>query len=125
MYCDVYGPWVGRENMVVVADVLPKENGSLLHGTPLAGALWVGLRDAAGNDPVTVNGDDALLTPITSIPFSLPAGVLPRDISIALPEIPASADDAVWLFQIAVSDGVSLAYSDVFGIETRSNAPWE
>lgn len=125
MYCDLLGPHEGRQDLVVWADVTPKADGSLLHSTPLIGALWVGLRDAAGNDPVAVDGESAILTPVASLPFSLPAGTLPRDLSFALPAIPAGSGGEVMLFQVVVSDGVNLAWSDVFGIETRDALPFQ
>ncbi|QDV10058.1 hypothetical protein Poly30_56200 [Planctomycetes bacterium Poly30] len=125
MTCDMYGPFAGRQNMTVMAEVLPHATSGTNLGTAVTGELWIAFRDSSGNDPVTINGDSALLSPLLQLPFDLAAGTLPLDISFEMPTIDASLVGAVVLFQVVLTDGSQWAYTDVFGLEIRPSDPWD
>lgn len=125
VYCDVFGPFTGRNNLVISANVLPHATNGVTQAPAIGGELRIGFRDANGNDPVVMNGDSATLGAALSVPFTVPAGDLPRDLSIAIPQIPGGLEGLTTLFQFVVTDGSQFAQSDVFGIQIRASDPWQ
>lgn len=119
LYCDVFSPYIGQDDMVVSADVLTFAGGGTQLASALTGECRIGIAPAGGPYPVTELGSAAVLTQLLSIPFSVDAGSLPTNLSFRMPEVPAGTDQTELLFQIVVSDGSEVAFTEVFGIDVR------
>mgnify|MGYP001378222865 CR=1 FL=1 len=123
-YCDVFGPFTNRTNLVISAKVLPHATNGVTQAPAIVGELRIGFRDANGVDPVVMNGNSATLSAALAIPFSVPGGDLPRDLSVSIPQIPGGLEGVTTLFQFVVTDGSQFSQTDVFGIEIRATDPW-
>lgn len=123
-YCDVFGAFTNRSNLVISAKVLPHATLGVTQAPAIAGELRIGFRDANGVDPVVMNGSAATLNAAFAVPFSVPGGDLPRDLSLSIPQIPGGLEGLTTLFQFVVTDGSQFAQTDVFGVEIRATDPW-
>jgi len=81
------------------------------------GSLWVGFRDGSGNDPVTVDGDVAVLSPQSTVEFQYDLTQFPSTVGLhyPIPDQQAIVGSVIFWQYVFVLPNSDLAFSEVFG----------